>query len=114
MIVELPWPPRALWPNARNHWSAMARAKRSYKAAAWALAAEARQPMPQARLRVHMAFCPPDKIRRDMDNLIAAMKAGLDGISQAIGVDDHLWVLSAEIGPVEKPGVVRITIEAAP
>ena len=114
MIVELPWPPRGLWPNARNHWAAMARAKRSYKNAAWALATKSKHPMPQARLCVHMAFCPPDNIRRDMDNMIAAMKAGLDGISLAIGVDDHLFNLTAEIGPVGKPGLVRITIEAAP
>lgn len=78
------------------------------------MATEARQPMPSARLRVHLTFCPPNKIRRDMDNMIAAMKAGLDGIAQAIGVDDHLWILSAEVGEVAKLGAVRVKIEAAP
>lgn len=114
MQVELPWPPRPLWPNSRDHWSGIARVKRSYKAMAWALATQAKQPMPQARLCVHMAFCAPDRIRRDMDNMIAAMKAGLDGISSAIGVDDHLWVLTVERGPIIKPGVVRVTITVAP
>jgi crossover junction endodeoxyribonuclease RusA len=75
---------------------------------------EAREAMPQASLRVHMAFCAPDRIRRDMDNMIAAMKAGLDGISDAIGVDDHLWVLTVERGPIMKPGIVRVTITVAP
>lgn len=113
MQIDLPWPPRSLWPNVRAHWSGLASAKRNYKRTAWALAKEAHEALPQARLCVHMAFCAPDRIRRDMDNMIAAMKAGLDGISDAIGVDDHLWVLTVERGPITKPGVVRVTITVA-
>ena len=33
MNVTLPWPPSALSPNARQHWSALARAKKAYRAA---------------------------------------------------------------------------------
>ena len=113
MIVELPWPPRALWPNSRNHWSAISRVKRTYREAAWALSLEARETMPQARLAVHLTFCPPDARRRDLDNMIAAMKAGLDGLADAIGVDDRHFALSAEVGEVTPNGAVKITVGAA-
>jgi len=113
MQVSLPWPPRGLWPNDRNHWAAMARAKHSYRKTAWTLALQAREPMPQARLCVHMTFCPPDARQRDLDNMIAAMKAGLDGLSDAIGVDDRHFALSAEVGASVKNGAVHVTVTAA-
>ena len=113
MQISLPWPPRGLWPNYRNHWAAMARGKRAYKQAAWALA----QPIGKVawpRVSVHLTFCPPDNRRRDMDNMIAAMKAALDGLSAAIGVDDCRFVLSAEMGPVAPRGAVLVTVREAP
>lgn len=34
-------------------------------------------------------FHPPDKRRRDLDNMLASIKAGVDGIADALGVDDQ-------------------------
>lgn len=113
MMVKLPWPPRGLWPNYRHHWASMARAKRNYRSTAWALAKEEGGTM-AGRLAVHLTFCPPDKRRRDMDNMLAAMKAGLDGISQAIGVDDSLWSLSLRVGDIVPGGAVYVTLDGAP
>lgn len=33
-------------------------------------------------------FYPPDKRRRDVDNLLASLKSALDGICDAWGIDD--------------------------
>lgn len=107
MRIDLPWPPRGLWPNTRNHWAMTARAKRSYKVTAWTLTKQAGA---VPGINVAMLFCPPDKRRRDLDNMIAAMKAGIDGISDAIGIDDSRFVLSFAIGPVVANGAVIVTV----
>ena len=38
-----------------------------------------------------ITFFTPDARKRDLDNLLAAMKPALDGMAQAIGVDDALF-----------------------
>jgi hypothetical protein len=38
-----------------------------------------------------ITFYTPDNRKRDLDNLLAAMKPALDGMAQAIGVDDALF-----------------------
>ena len=113
--VILPWPPRALSPNSRPpHWSVLAKAKRAYRsaccveamAAGWRKVAFA----PTDRLHVRLVFVPPDRRRRDMDNLIASMKAGLDGLADALGVDDSRWALTCAIDD-NIGGMVRVGIE---
>jgi len=56
-------------------------------------------------------FCPPDKRARDLDNVLAAMKAGNDGLVDAMGIDDSRWGLSVQWGEVVKGGEVRVTVE---
>lgn len=46
-----------------------------------------------------------------MDNCIAAMKAGLDGLADVLGVDDSRWELVATIGEPRKGGAVAVTVE---
>ena len=38
-----------------------------------------------------ITFFTPDNRKRDLDNLLAAMKPALDGMARAIGVDDALF-----------------------
>ena len=40
---------------------------------------------------VCIEFYPPDKRKRDIDNMLASSKAGIDGIAQAIGIDDSIF-----------------------
>lgn len=98
--VELPWPAKELSPNARLHWAAAARAKKAYRARCRALGLVAGLglvPAGAESLAVHLDFFPPDKRARDWDNLVASMKAGLDGLADAMGVDDSRWRLSFEV-----------------
>lgn len=117
LTLDLPWPPRALSPNARPaHWAVLARAKKAYRARcrAIALAAGAGQfPLSEGRLAVHLVFVPPSRRARDWDNLLASMKAGLDGVADALGVDDGRWRLSMEVvGEPLKGGLVRLELGA--
>jgi crossover junction endodeoxyribonuclease RusA len=113
--IILPWPDKRLSPNARVHWSTLAGAKKKAKEVAYycALGSGVRK-IPPASLKVRYTFCPPDNRRRDVDNLIASMKAANDGIALAIGVDDSKWQIEiAPLGDVHPTGQVKIEIEVA-
>jgi len=83
--LEIPWPPRSLSPNARKQHRYATRDRKAYKEACWALTKEAGF---RAR-HLHITFHPPDGKRRDLDNMLAAIKYGLDGVALAMGVDDR-------------------------
>jgi len=60
-----------------------------------------------------ITFHPPTAARRDLDNMLAAIKAGLDGIAMATCGDDSGWGLRLSRGAVIKGGRVTITVEQA-
>jgi crossover junction endodeoxyribonuclease RusA len=116
MTVTLGWPSPNLSPNARPHWAALARAKKAAR----------REGNVEGRLAgvfhrdwldgaktvaIQVTFIPPNAIRRDADNMLASIKAHLDGIADAIGIDDSRWTWAAPvIAKPEKPGRVVVTI----
>lgn len=114
--IFLPWPAKALSPNGRYHWSKIARAKKAAKRTAHCLVLEAGIGKINATsVIVKLSFYPPSKRHYDADNLIASHKAALDGISDAIGVDDSKFIISATPhGPVQKLGMVKVELEWAP
>lgn len=124
--VDLPWVPAACSPNARGHWAKKAKAAKGYRGHAgirtWQAmdSAGIRSADVQSAADEHghldlwIEFFPPDRRHRDDDNLIAAFKAGRDGIADAIGVDDtnfriHPWVHRDQ---PRKGGAVLVTITA--
>jgi len=108
MIVTYPWMFKELSPNARPNRFVLARQKKIYKTACWALTKEAKLPKVQGdRARLEIVFYKPNKMRRDLDNCLASFKAGLDGISDAIGLDDSNFLLSIEMAE-EIGGYVRV------
>lgn len=119
--VVLPWPPKELSPNARLHHMALHRVKKAYRTACWLQARKAG--MSAATLlgaeeaEVHLVFYPPDKRNRDADNMLASMKAGLDGLADALKVDDSIFRVtfdvSDDIGGMVKVSVVPLTKGAA-
>lgn len=114
----LPWPSRLLHPNARVHWAAKSKATKAARADAHLLAKAAgwhRETLPDGPLHVWIDGYPTDRRRRDADGLLSSMKAALDGIAEALGVDDrrfvpHPWVK----GEVRKGGEVRVRITGGP
>lgn len=110
-MIVLPWPHKDLSPNARVHRMAKAKVAKEYRAACRWLAASERIDDMAAQLHLSITFCPPDARHRDLDNMLAAIKAGLDGIADAIGVDDRHWSLSIHRGEQTPGGAVAISIE---
>lgn len=109
LSIMLPWPPRSLSPNARQHWRALAAAKKSYRLACFAQAKEQGATTMQGPLDVALIFHPPDKRHRDWDNMLASIKAGLDGLADAIKVDDKHWRLSFQVSE-QIGGFVRVSV----
>lgn len=109
----LPWPPRALSPNGRMHWRGKAAAARKYRGDAWRAALAARWhlgPRPSGPIQLEIAFEPPDARRRDLDNLLASIKAGLDGVADALKVDDHAFRPRVRFGQIHHGGRVVVRI----
>ena len=114
--VTLPWPNKVLSPNSRAHWRARHAAAKSYKHTAWVMAKHSmgrREAPSEGALMVRLTFCPPNAIRRDVDNMLASMKAALDGIALALGVDDSRFRYELSRESPLKGGRVVITVEAA-
>ena len=117
MIISLAYPDKVLSPNARVHWAAIARAKKKAReAASWATISAAGSKAnlaPYAALEslpVSIRFYPVDNRRRDMDNALASLKAALDGISDALGLDDSRFVITAQIMPSDGRSRVEVVL----
>lgn len=112
-MLTLPWPPAACSPNARVHWSKKSRAARQYRAACHLLAKQADLPTPTGEALLILEFVPPDRRRRDDDNLLAMFKAGRDGLADALGVDDSIFATQIRLSKeTTKGGAVRVRIQA--
>lgn len=87
-VIELPAGLKTISPNDRLHWSQERSRARELKKAAWALAL--RQKIPHlGRAAITVEFRPPDRRRRDRDNIPARSgKHCIDGIVAAGVLDD--------------------------
>ena len=113
MIIILDWPDASLSPNRKNgkSWVSTVSRKDGYRRMAafyvrYALAGEIKPIKPY---KLVITFVQPDKRRRDLDNLLATIKPGLDGIAYGLGIDDYDFeqiTLKREFGP--KPGCVKV------
>ena len=118
LVITLPWPDSCLMPNRRNgrHWSATQAAKAKARSDGFYLAKQAAigQAIREVgRLPMRITFAAPNLIRRDMDNLHAALKAALDGVAKGLGVDDSRFrpiVLDDSLDPTKR-GYVKLEIE---
>ena len=116
VVITLPWPDKALSPNARCHWRAKAAAAKAYRKACWAITLRSGFKVDwEGEAHLWITFYPPDKRARDDDNLIASFKSGRDGVADALGIDDKRfrscpWVSDK----VRKGGCVEVVITPGP
>ena len=62
-------------------------------------------------LELYMLVCPPDRRRRDDDNVLSAFKSALDGIFRALELDDNLIRRTViERGDVEPGGAIYVML----
>lgn len=108
--IQLPWPSRDLSPNGRCHWAKKAKAIKAAKEQAYWLTKEEKASITwEGVIHLLIEFYAPTRRRYDLDNALASMKAQLDGIALALGVDDSRFALHLHRGDTTG-GYVLVTI----
>jgi crossover junction endodeoxyribonuclease RusA len=113
--IVLPWPPKELSPNARLHWRAVHKAKAAYKDQCHYWILEQRKKLrdvelSDGRIPLLITISPPDRRKRDRDNLQSSLKYALDSLAIRLGVDDYLFDPSYTFGEPVEGGRVTVRI----
>ena len=113
-IVALPFPPAKLSRNgSQGDYRGKASAAKAYRAdclIACQSAVGSIDWLPDFPVMLELTFHAPDKRHRDLDNLLAMTKQGIDAIAEYIGVDDKHFEFTIRRGEVRKPSVVVVMI----
>ncbi len=115
MTLTLPWIDSRLLPNRKLHWTVKRRATSEARETAWAIATDWKHGIDgrPCEKRIHtplkgctavVTFHPPDRRRRDLDNLLRACKPFWDGIVDAGILEDDSCVqlISVRRGELDK------------
>ena len=119
--IDLPWPHRGLSPNARLNRYAKATLFKTTKTVAYVQTKKQMADQgflgkaelkPDGLVNIQLVFTPPINRYRDEDNMLANCKAVLDGVAQAIGVNDHYFHFLEQIWLKPKhPGALKLLID---
>lgn len=122
--VTLGWPPRPLSPNYRaKHWSEISNAMRDYRNACKVDALNVRNTLPRsswplaAPVQAHVVFVVAKGALPDVDNAIASIKAGLDGLVDAKLLRDDADIADVKAvvvrGEPGRPSIVSVVLRGA-
>ncbi len=110
MQTKLPWPAKELSPNSRVHWAQLGAKKAAYRHDCYTIArGDGILKCSAKKAHLTITFYPPDKRGRDLDNMLASIKSGLDGLADAMGMDDRHWTLTLAVAE-SIGGYVHISI----
>lgn len=111
-MIELPFPPASLSGHGNGSWYDKRRVIKQHRD--WAcIATRAAMPTLPAEwdIPIHFRFVPPDR-RSDRTNYPNRLKPYIDGIADALGINDRRFLPSYEFCEPEKPGRVEVFIPA--
>ena len=95
MKIVFPWFPKELSPNATVHYMKKAKYKALYKQACKEQTLKVLEIMKGSTMwdytEMDITYTMPDKRWRDTDNLIASTKNGIDGMCEALGINDRVF-----------------------
>ena len=114
--VELDSPPSELFPNKAKgtHWGKLYKIRSDYREGSTWLAKHQIKGWQHrgGQIKLTITFDMPDKRKRDADNCLAAAKGALDGLADALFVNDQLFqpiLIYRQEG--KKPGRLIVEIE---
>lgn len=110
-MITLSWPSSKLSPNARGHWRNKQAPKEMLKQEGYDQAVASCMEFEDDDSAIHLCitFHPPDKRHRDLDNMFASIKYGLDGVAMGWCVNDRRFrPITLDVGEVVKGGKVVI------
>lgn len=111
MMIRLPFPPASLSGHAKGNWHGKSAVVARARAEAKRLTEEAGVTAPpgDGDIRLAICFVPPDN-RGDRVNFPNRIKPYIDGIADALGVNDKRFHPSYEFCAAEKPGYVEVRL----
>jgi crossover junction endodeoxyribonuclease RusA len=111
--IILPFPDFRLSPNKRLDRRGLTGARNIARNTGFFAIKEAGLRVPdRTPLHMTLTFCPPDGRRRDMDNCLSASKPVVDGMFEALGVDDsNIRRITIERGKPVRGGQTIARIE---
>lgn len=89
-MIILPWPARELSPNCSMTWQQKMSHKKRYRDVCRAITRDEVWAIPpeEGNIHIKLTFYPPNRRSFDLDNMLARMKAGLDGVADAWDIND--------------------------
>lgn len=111
--IELPWPPASLSGHNKGHWRSKSSVVSKHREWARLATMEAQPAVPaEGDIAIGIEFYPPDR-RSDRCNFPNRMKPYLDGVADALRVNDRRFLPEYYFGAVVPRGKVVISIGAA-
>lgn len=116
LVIELDFPPADLFPNRAKgrHWGSLYQTRSNYRESSQWLAKSQINGWKHfgGTISLDLIFEMPDKRHRDADNCLAAAKGALDGLADALFVNDKLFdPITIRRRAGIKPGRLVITIQ---
>ena len=115
-VIVLDFPPRDLFPNRASgkHWASLYKIKSDYReSSTWLAKGQLKDWKHNGNpIKLTLIFEMPDKRWRDADNCLAAAKAGMDGLADALMVNDRTFNPIQVVRMLgKKPGKLIIQME---
>ena len=115
-VIALDFPPRDLFPNRASgkHWASLYKTKSEYReSSTWLAKGQLKDWRHNGnQIKLTLIFEMPDKRWRDADNCLAAAKAGMDGLADALMVNDRMFNPIQVVRMLgKKPGKLIIQLE---
>ena len=115
-VIEMDFPPADLFPNRAKgrHWAALYQIRSDYRDQSYWMAKKQLKNWEHdgKPIKLDLTFEMPDKRHRDADNCLAAAKGALDGLADALLVNDKLFdpIMIRRVAG-KKPGKLIIKIK---
>lgn len=111
-IITLPWPPSILSPNKIAHWAQKAKVKAKVKSDCFYIVKSLGLKIDHKdNIPLTIYFYPPTRRKYDIDNLLASCKSSLDGVAEALGVNDRRFrPITIDFRDVVENGKIEIII----
>lgn len=108
-MIVLPFPPSSLSGHNKGHWATKARIVATHRAWAFHATRAAKATVPATGdIAIKFRFVPPSR-RGDRTNFANRLKPYIDGIAEALGINDARFLPSYEFAEPEKPGRVEVS-----
>jgi hypothetical protein len=109
-VIVLPFPPASLSGHNTGHWRGKSPVVKQLREHAHDVTWDAKPSIPdEGDIHIHIRFVPPNK-RGDRVNFPIRIKPLIDGIADALQVNDSRFLPSYEFANPEKPGRVEIVV----